>query len=113
MLKMCICRIGGFQGAHEISSPQALADRLFVTMYMGTINSTTDTAQRAKHLAHEIGAFHFQIAVDPVVSALVALFVTVTGGLRTYATAHVAASAMYHSSWKQPRGAFNGQVMCR
>lgn len=82
------CRIGGFQDASEISSSQALADRLFVTMYMGTVNSSIETAQRAKKLAKEIGAYHFQIAVDSVVCALVGLFVAVTGAPRTYGAAY-------------------------
>lgn len=46
---------------------------------MGTENSSEQTAQRAKKLAEEIGAYHFDIKVDPVVAALVALFVKVTG----------------------------------
>lgn len=80
------CRIGNFQSAAEISSAQALADRLFVTMYMGTVNSSAETARRAKCLATEIGAYHFQIIVDPVVSALKALFVAVTGVISAHAS---------------------------
>eukprot|EP00892_Ulva_mutabilis_P007450 jgi/Ulvmu1/5077/UM021_0094.1 len=79
-------RIGGFKSADEISGSQVLADRLFVTMYMGTVNSSTETAQRAKCLAKEIGAYHFQIIVDPVVSALKALFVSVTGRTPEFAS---------------------------
>lgn len=83
MQPMSHFRISGFKEVEEISSAQVLADRLFVTLYMGTVNSSAETANRAKQLALEIGAYHFQIVVDPVVSALVALFVTVTGAVLT------------------------------
>eukprot|EP00730_Choanoeca_flexa_P005394 TRINITY_DN11934_c0_g1_i4.p1 TRINITY_DN11934_c0_g1~~TRINITY_DN11934_c0_g1_i4.p1 ORF type:complete len:700 (+),score=154.28 TRINITY_DN11934_c0_g1_i4:766-2865(+) len=61
------------------STPQELASRIFTTAYMGTVNSSADTRNRAKQLAQEIGAYHFDINIDTVVNALVALFAAVTG----------------------------------
>eukprot|EP00055_Hartaetosiga_balthica_P002764 m.5190 g.5190 ORF g.5190 m.5190 type:complete len:721 (-) comp2355_c0_seq1:136-2298(-) len=60
-------------------SPQDVAERLFYTMYMGTVNSSSETRDRAKTLAAEIGAVHYNIDIDSVVSAVRALFTTVTG----------------------------------
>eukprot|EP00045_Choanoeca_perplexa_P012688 m.139808 g.139808 ORF g.139808 m.139808 type:complete len:698 (-) comp16099_c0_seq4:1105-3198(-) len=59
--------------------PKELASRLFTTAYMGTTNSSAETRNRAKTLAAEIGAYHYDIDIDIVVDALVKLFETVTG----------------------------------
>ncbi|KAJ1490929.1 hypothetical protein T484DRAFT_1776234 [Baffinella frigidus] len=53
---------------------KALANRLFYTCYMGTVNSSRETRERAKNLASEIGAFHIDSNIDLVVTALMSLF---------------------------------------
>lgn len=61
------------------ASPQELCNRIFVTCYMGTENSSAETRQRAKDLAADIGAYHIDLNMDIVVRAIIALFSTVTG----------------------------------
>ena len=60
------------------SSPQALAERLFVTCYMGTTNSSQATRGRASELAKAIGSYHYAFDIDSVVTALLNLFSFVT-----------------------------------
>ncbi len=38
--------------------PKELANRMFVTCYMGSENSSEDTRSRAKNLAQDIGSYH-------------------------------------------------------
>lgn len=60
------------------TSPQQICNRIFHTCFMGTTNSSKDTRARAKSLAEEIGAYHTDLSIDSVVSALTSLFTTVT-----------------------------------
>ena len=53
--------------------------RLFHTCYMGTTNSSTDTRERAKTLANEIGSYHIDCNIDTLVSAMVKTFEVITG----------------------------------
>ena len=46
---------------------------------MGTTNSSKETRQRAKGLAEAIGAYHTDLNIDNMVTALTLLFRTVTG----------------------------------
>ena len=46
---------------------------------MGTKNSSYQTRQRAKDLAGHIGAYHVDLDMDSVVTAITGLFTTVTG----------------------------------
>lgn len=59
-------------------SPQEVSNKIFVTCYMGTENSSSETRQRAKDLAEAIGSYHIDLNMDIVVSAIVSLFVLVT-----------------------------------
>lgn len=61
------------------ASPQELCNRIFVTCYMGTENSSNETRQRAKDLARDIGAYHIDLNMDIVIRAIIKLFSTVTG----------------------------------
>ncbi|KAI9795215.1 MAG: glutamine-dependent NAD(+) synthetase [Piccolia ochrophora] len=61
------------------AEPQEICNRLFHTCFMGTENSSADTRKRAKDLAKDIGAYHVDLNMDSVVSALTTLFTTVTG----------------------------------
>jgi NAD+ synthase (glutamine-hydrolysing) len=77
---MCVCeyRVGGF-GLSEVITDKELANRIFITSYMGSANSSDDTRNRARTLSKEIGAYHVDLKVDSVVAALVQLFSVVTG----------------------------------
>ncbi|MEW5302061.1 MAG: hypothetical protein WDW36_004871 [Sanguina aurantia] len=56
-----------------------LARRIFVTVYMGTVNSSRETQDRSALLARQVGSYHYSVAIDSVVEALVALFQGMTG----------------------------------
>ena len=40
------------------TDPRELANRIFVTCYMGTENSSEETKKRAANLSEEIGSYH-------------------------------------------------------
>ena len=52
---------------------------MFTTVYMGTVNSSQETQQRAQRLAAQIGADHLDVKIDSVVEAMARLFATITG----------------------------------
>lgn len=56
-----------------------LCGRLFVTCYMGTENSSKETRKRAERLAAQIGSYHIGITIDTAVTAVMAIFTTITG----------------------------------
>ncbi|PWN27610.1 glutamine-dependent NAD(+) synthetase with GAT domain-containing protein [Jaminaea rosea] len=60
------------------SSPQEIANRIFVTCYMGTENSSAETRNRARDLAAAIGSYHIDLNMDIVVTAIVSLFAMVS-----------------------------------
>lgn len=70
-------RIGQYKPGEQVES-QDLANRLFHTVFMGTVNSSTDTRSRSKALAQQIGAYHLDINIDSLVSCVVALFTSIT-----------------------------------
>ena len=47
-----------FPSSYIPTDPKELANRLFVTCYMGTENSSEETRKRASDLAEEIGSYH-------------------------------------------------------
>eukprot|EP00298_Acanthocystis_sp_HF-20_P016177 c21401_g1_i2.p1 GENE.c21401_g1_i2~~c21401_g1_i2.p1 ORF type:complete len:756 (+),score=324.28 c21401_g1_i2:72-2339(+) len=55
--------------------PKELAHRIFFTSYMGTVNSSEQTCQRAKGLAEEIGSHHYDVRIDSVVGSIQQFFV--------------------------------------
>ncbi|EPQ29776.1 uncharacterized protein PFL1_02449 [Pseudozyma flocculosa PF-1] len=59
-------------------TPQEVANRIFVTCYMGTENSSAETRGRAKQLAEDIGSYHIDLNMDIVVRAILSLFTMVT-----------------------------------
>ncbi|XP_075214444.1 NAD synthetase [Lycorma delicatula] len=59
--------------------PKELCGRLFVTSYMGTENSSSETRNRARTLASQIGSYHVDMNIDSAVSALLSIFTRVTG----------------------------------
>lgn len=60
-------------------SPQELCNRILVTCYMGTENSSKETKNRASGLAAAIGSYHLNIVIDKAVSACLEIFSTITG----------------------------------
>lgn len=56
-----------------------LTNKLFHTCYMGTVNSSTQTRDRARSLANEIGSYHMDCDIDNIVSAFLSVFSFVTG----------------------------------
>lgn len=61
------------------TTPQEVCNRLFHTCFMGTTNSSKDTRTRAKALAEAIGAYHVDMNMDVVVSAVTTLFTSLFG----------------------------------
>ena len=59
--------------------PKELCNRIFVTCYMGSENSSEDTKRRADKLARQIGSYHMNVAIDNMVKAVIAVFSTATG----------------------------------
>ncbi|XP_031548903.1 glutamine-dependent NAD(+) synthetase-like [Actinia tenebrosa] len=60
------------------TDPKEFANRIFVTCYMGTENSSAETKKRACNLAQEIGSYHLDINIDSVVTAVLAVFTLIT-----------------------------------
>jgi len=61
------------------TDPAEFCNRIFVTVYMGSKNSSKETRDRAAKLSEEIGSLHLSIAIDMVVDAFMSLFSLVTG----------------------------------
>ncbi|KAK8784599.1 hypothetical protein V5799_009035 [Amblyomma americanum] len=59
--------------------PRELCNRVLVTCYMGTENSSRETRALSKDLANQIGSYHMSVAIDAAVTAVVAIFSTLTG----------------------------------
>ena len=55
-------------------TPQEFASAIFCTAYMGSKNSSSDTRRRAKDLAQAIGAYHVNIDIDAITTAIVNVF---------------------------------------
>ncbi|XP_010553563.1 PREDICTED: glutamine-dependent NAD(+) synthetase [Tarenaya hassleriana] len=72
-------RIGNYIDGQFPTDSKEFAKRIFYTVYMGSENSSETTKKRAKELADEIGAWHLDVCIDGVVSALLTLFQTLTG----------------------------------
>ncbi|XP_072941486.1 glutamine-dependent NAD(+) synthetase isoform X1 [Epargyreus clarus] len=67
------------QSDYTPSDPMELCNRLLVTCYMASENSSQETKLRAMQLASEIGSYHFPIVIDSAVSAVIGIFTTATG----------------------------------
>ena len=72
-------RVGQYKEGEKIGTPQELANRIFTTVYMGTVNSGSATKDRARKLAEQIGADHLDVKVDIVIDAMAKLFEMITG----------------------------------
>ncbi len=60
--------------------PKELCNRIFVTIYMGTKNSSKETRNRAALLASQIGSHHLSINIDNAVTAIVGIFAEASQG---------------------------------
>lgn len=60
-------------------NPAALCNRLLVTCFMGSVNSSKETRRRASLLANQLGSYHIEISIDTAVNALLGIFNAVTG----------------------------------
>ena len=47
-------RVGQYSSSERVESPQQLAGRLLTTVYMGTVNSSQETKDRAALLARQV-----------------------------------------------------------
>ncbi|KAL8715588.1 MAG: hypothetical protein Q9220_000924 [cf. Caloplaca sp. 1 TL-2023] len=56
------------------TSPEELCNRTLHTCYMGTENSSKETRDRARRLAHAIGSYHIDLNFDGVIKAVTTLF---------------------------------------
>lgn len=63
----------------EFTSPQKLANVIFHTTFMGTVNSSQETRSRAKELSKAMGAYHIDMNMDTIVTSLRELFTSITG----------------------------------
>lgn len=70
--------------AYTPQDPREFCGRIFHTCYMGTENSSKETRSRAKELAEAIGAYHVDMNIDTVVTAIRSLFSLVTGNTPQY-----------------------------
>lgn len=61
------------------SDAKELCNRLLVTCYMGSENSSKETRHRANALSDQIGSYHLSIAIDAAVTAVLNIFTTITG----------------------------------
>ena len=73
------CRVGQYKEGEKVGSAQELAHRIFTTVYMGTVNSGSETKDRARNLAKQIGADHLDVKIDIVIEAMAKLFEMITG----------------------------------
>ena len=71
-------RITGEDHSYLLTDPREFANRIFHTCYMGSQNSSKATRSRAKAIADQIGAYHLNVNIDSVVSALVSTFIALT-----------------------------------
>lgn len=69
------------QGASEYRAlaVRSLCNTVLHTVYMGTVNSSDVTSDRAKRLSSAIGSYHCAFAMDAVVSAALSVFHAFTG----------------------------------
>lgn len=57
----------------------ALCNRLLVTCFMGSVNSSRETRQRASILSNQLGSYHIEINIDTAINAILGIFHAVTG----------------------------------
>ncbi|KAK4886603.1 hypothetical protein RN001_002874 [Aquatica leii] len=68
------------------SQATELCNRLFVTCYLGTENSSKETKRCAVALASQIGSYHLVVSIDKAVTTALEIFSTVTGVFPKFAS---------------------------
>eukprot|EP00455_Lapot_gusevi_P003048 TRINITY_DN1125_c0_g1_i2.p1 TRINITY_DN1125_c0_g1~~TRINITY_DN1125_c0_g1_i2.p1 ORF type:complete len:713 (+),score=222.83 TRINITY_DN1125_c0_g1_i2:82-2220(+) len=61
------------------SDPREFCNRFFHTCYMGTENSSSETRERSAGLANDLGSYHLDTNIDPMVAGMLTVFESVTG----------------------------------
>ena len=72
-------RVAQLAPGEAIENSAQIARAAFTTVYMGTVNSSNATRDRARRLAEEIGADHLDVKVDTAIDAMAQLFAVITG----------------------------------
>jgi NAD+ synthase (glutamine-hydrolysing) len=72
-------RVAQLADSEAVTQPAVLAKAVLTTVYMGTVNSSSATRERAQRLADQIGADHLDVKLDSAVSAMAQLFSLITG----------------------------------
>lgn len=85
-----------------LEDPSHIAHAILTTVYMGTVNSSSVTRDRASSLAKEIGADHLQVKVDAVVDAMAKLFAVVTGRTPQFKVRRTREAQNGSHPWKLP-----------
>ena len=62
------------------TDPRDICSRIFVTLYMGTKNSSKETRNRASLLSSQIGSHHLSVNIDNAVTALIGIFAEASQG---------------------------------
>lgn len=92
----------------EVSDSKSLAKAVLTTVYMGTVNSSDTTRQRAQALADEIGADHLDVKIDQAVDAMAKLFAFITGRTPKFKVRlHILAN---HTQQTRPHASSEGKV---
>lgn len=60
-------------------SPQEVANKLFYSSFMGTVNSSKETRARSKELASKLGSYHIDMNMDALVDSVITVFELATG----------------------------------
>ena len=64
---------------YKPTGPRAICEKLLTTLYMATKNSSSETQQRARNLANDIGSTFVMIELDKTVDAILDTFKQATG----------------------------------
>ncbi|GJQ83125.1 hypothetical protein Trydic_g15363 [Trypoxylus dichotomus] len=66
-------------GEYTPGNPNELCNRMLVTCYMGSDNSSKETKKRAATLAASIGSYHMYVTIDKAVTTVLEIFSSITG----------------------------------
>ncbi|KIY65087.1 glutamine-dependent NAD synthetase with GAT domain-containing protein [Cylindrobasidium torrendii FP15055 ss-10] len=95
------------------NDPTEFCNRIFHTCFMGTEYSSSDTRGRAKELAHIIGAYHIDLNMDTVVTAVRTLFAAVTNRVPRFANRGAGPGEDAGGTWAENQALQNIQARLR
>lgn len=90
------------------ASAAEFAGAIFHTCYMGTVNSTSATRDRAKRLAGEIGSYHSDTNIDAMTTAVLTVFTGLFGK-----TPHFRSNTTRAGTWAENLALQNIQARSR